>query len=156
MVSSGIPASFYHFPWQQLVLTALKKYSKYWPTVNKILCWQSHYRTFNTFPLSNTSDLFWHNPLLGNSLKGKHHIKNIDFWNSTTNVHFFQGSNPSVMLLFKGHVVHKVEFAVFNIMDKTYCWSKDASPKVVQILTSLLWNFCYEVFTDENSWSRKL
>lgn len=74
------------------------------------------------------SKLFWHNPLLGNPLKGNLQVKNVGFWNATpVGVHFFQGSYPSVKLLFKRHLVHKVEFAIFNTMDKIYYWGKDVS-----------------------------
>lgn len=82
--------------------------------------------TFNSISLS--LKLFWHNPLFGNSLKGKLQIKNTDFWNATSAIiHFFQGSHPSAKLFFKAHLVRKVEFKVFNTMDKIYYWARDVS-----------------------------
>lgn len=42
----------------------------------------------------------------------------IENFPNATPVSTFQGAHPSVKVLFKGYLVHKVEFVVFNTMDK--------------------------------------
>lgn len=63
--------------------------------------------------------------ILSNILKGKLQINSVGFHDTTpAGVHFFQGSHPSVNLLLKVQLVHKVGFAVFSPTDDIYYWGR--------------------------------
>lgn len=90
------------------------------------------------------SKLFWHNPLLHNPWKGNLQVKNVAFWNATpVGAHFFQGSHPSVKLLFKRCLVHKsriccVQHYGHDLLLRKGCFQEE------YIFFRLL---CYEIFT---------